>query len=56
MKYAPQLAIMSEKNIKRLQGIQKQALKIIYQERLDCSRKYLHEMSGISQVTGHLQV
>ena len=45
---------MSNYNINKLQGIQYQALKIIYKEKVMCSSNYLHDISGIKTIETRL--
>ena len=54
LEYASPVMIMSTNNIERLSGIQYQALKIIYKERLECSSQYLHDISQIEKLEERL--
>ena len=40
--------------MERLSGIQYQALKIIYKEKIECSNQYLHDISQIEKLDHRL--
>ena len=54
LEYAAPVMIMSINNIQRLSGIQYQALKIIYKEKIECSNQYLHDLSQIQRIEDRL--
>ena len=54
LEHAAPLVIMSESNVKKLQGIQYQSLKIIAKESLGCSSQYLHDLFQIETIESRL--
>ena len=54
LEYASTITEMSEYNVKRLSGIQYQALRIIYKEKIKCSNQYLHDLSQVEPLEERL--
>ena len=54
LEYAPQLMLLHERNLKRLEGIQYHVLKVIYKEKGQCSSQYLHDLSGLETIRERL--